>query len=84
MYIFISTAPLLDLEKFSLLACALATHTLCLFCLVIFLEHILFVFCCFSDTCLRGTCFMFVLLILNIPRLFYFSKYKNLTGVLNY
>ena len=84
MCVFIPGAPPLDLEKYYLPARALATRALCLFCLAMFSEHMLFVFCCFSNTCLRGMCFMFVLLTINIPRSFYFSEYENLTGVLNY
>ena len=59
-----------NLEKKKLVAHALATHASRLF----LLSNV------FGSVFFRSTCFMFVLLILAVPRSFYLSEYEILTG----
>jgi len=75
--------------RISLAARALATRALCLFFYFFLLSDVFgtralyFFFCytCFNDTC---PIFMFVFLMLTIPRSFYFSECEILTALPNY
>src|SRR5260221_8064519 len=78
--------PRFDLDRILLAARALATRALCLFFLlsdVFGTRALYFFFCC---TCFNDTCpmFMFVFLMLTIPRSFYFSECEILTALPNY